>query len=155
MHTQGLYQKQKKESKICLIVIIIKQACNWGGGHAQSATNYIHPAEVALKVAVGDFERNGEVGIGRGGCWASKARTNIWIPLRKNCEQKFKTVYLKTMFGHSTEHAALELTDRIITIIYNKKVHQISALISRKILTPRPQHIIRQTPPLWHSRNTT
>ena len=26
-------------------------------------------------------------------------------------------------FGHSTEHAALELTDRIITNIDNKKVH--------------------------------
>ena len=38
--------------------------------------------------------------------------------------------------GHSTEHAELELTDRIIANIDNKKVHQISSLISRKHLTP-------------------
>ena len=38
--------------------------------------------------------------------------------------------------GHSTEHAALELTDRIITNIDNKKVHQISSSISRKLFTP-------------------
>ena len=37
--------------------------------------------------------------------------------------------------GHSTEHAAVELTDRIITNIDNKKVHQIFSLISRKLLT--------------------
>ena len=35
--------------------------------------------------------------------------------------------------GHSTEHTALELTDRIITNIDNKKS---TSLISRKLLTP-------------------
>ena len=33
--------------------------------HTQSAANCIPPAEVALNLAVGDFERNGEIG-GRG-----------------------------------------------------------------------------------------
>ena len=38
--------------------------------------------------------------------------------------------------GHYTEHAALELTDRIMTNIDNKKVLEISSLIYRKLLTP-------------------
>ena len=40
------------------------------GGHTQSAANCIPPAEVALNLAVGYFERNGEMAIcgeGRGG----------------------------------------------------------------------------------------
>ena len=37
--------------------------------------------------------------------------------------------------GHSTEHAALELTDRIITNIDNKKSPLNISLISRKLLT--------------------
>ena len=32
------------------------------GEHTQSAANCIPPAEVALNLAVGDFERNGEIG---------------------------------------------------------------------------------------------
>ena len=37
------------------------------GEHTQSAANCIPPAEVALNFAVGDFQRNGEIGIGEGG----------------------------------------------------------------------------------------
>ena len=40
------------------------------GGHTQSAANCIPPAKVALNLAVGYFERNGEMAIcgeGRGG----------------------------------------------------------------------------------------
>ena len=37
------------------------------GEHTQSAANCIPPAEVALNLAVGDFERNGEMGPGEGG----------------------------------------------------------------------------------------
>ena len=36
------------------------------GEHTQSAANCIPPAEVALNLAVGDFERNGEMGPGEG-----------------------------------------------------------------------------------------
>ena len=47
-------------------IISIKQACNWGE-HTQSEANCIPPDEVALNSAVGDFERNGEIGIRGGG----------------------------------------------------------------------------------------
>ena len=36
------------------------------GEHTQSAANCIHPAEVALHFAFGDFERNGDIALGRG-----------------------------------------------------------------------------------------
>ena len=48
------------------------------GEHTQSAANCIPPAEVALNLAVGDFERNGEMGPGEGGgCRARIARASI------------------------------------------------------------------------------
>ena len=47
------------------------------GEHTQSAANCIPPAEVALNLAVGDFERNGEIGIGEGGGGVKNKLLNV------------------------------------------------------------------------------
>ena len=50
------------------------------GEHSQSTANSIPPAEVALNLAVGEFERNGEICIEGVG------------------DEKYETFYLETMF---------------------------------------------------------
>ena len=77
------------------------------GEHTQRAANYCTPlAEVALNLAVGDFERNGEIG-GRdveGGKRERVFEYHCVKTVKKNIKR-----YLKTMFEvrHGFEPVAL------------------------------------------------
>ena len=90
-----------------------------GGGHTQSAANCIPPAEVALNLAVGDFERNGEMGPGEGGVERGKRERIFEYHCVKPVNEKCKTYYFKTMseVRHGVELVAFNALNPLLDAV--------------------------------------